>query len=321
MPTDMPWLAWLMLHLAYLAGVRNRLSTLLALEGPDMTYDASEPHDTGMLEVGDGQTIYWEVCGNPDGKPAVVLHGGPGSGCTPAYRTFFDPDRYRVVLFDQRGCGRSTPHAGDPDSDLSANTTAHLLRDIERLREHLSIDAWLVFGLSWGSTLALAYSQQHVERVTEIVIGLVVTSSRREIRWVTRDVGRLTPAAWQRFRDHVPSEGRDGNLADAYARLLDSHDPNVRSRAADAWCEWEDTHVALLDPRPTTPRFNDPRQRLAFCSDRDALLAERWLPRGRATRGQHSSPGEHPGRARARPTRHQLATRHPLETAPALAKE
>lgn len=247
-----------------------------------MTYDAIEPHDNGMLDVGDGQAMYWEVCGNPDGKPAVVFHGGPGSGCTPAYRTFFDPDRYRVVLFDQRGCGRSTPHAGDPDSDLSTNTTAHLLRDIELLREHLSIDAWLVFGLSWGSTLALAYSQQHVERVTEIVIGLVVTTSRREVRWVTRDVGRLTPRAWQRFRDHVPSEDRDGDLADAYARLLDSHDLNVRLRAADAWCEWEDTHVAVLDPQPQSPRFSDPRQRLAFAR----IVTHYWRNAGFLEDGQ-----------------------------------
>src|SRR5262249_30032407 len=131
-------------------------------------YPEIEPHDRGMLDCGDGNLVYWEVCGSPEGKPAVVLHGGPGSGCTPVLRRYFDPAAYRVVLFDQRGCGRSRPLAGDPAVDLSSNTTGHLMEDIERLRERLGIERWLVSGGSWGSTLGLAYAERHPERVTEV---------------------------------------------------------------------------------------------------------------------------------------------------------
>jgi proline iminopeptidase len=237
-------------------------------------YEGVEPHDAGMLDVGDGQRLYWEVCGDPDGKPAVVLHGGPGSGCGPLYRRFFDPSRYRAVLFDQRGCGRSTPSAADPDTDLSVNTTQHLLRDIEVLREHLSIERWLVFGLSWGSTLALAYAQQHPEGVSELIVGLVVTTSRREVTWITRDVGRLIPEQWERFRDHVPVGERDGDLAAAYARLLEDGDPAVRSAAADAWCVWEDAHVSILDEPP--PPIDDPRERMTYAR----LVTHYWRHAG-----------------------------------------
>src|SRR6266511_5949136 len=139
-----------------------------------------EPHDQGMLEAGDGQLVYWEVCGDPDGKPAVVLHGGPGSGCTPGARRYFDPSAYRIILFDQRGCGRSRPHASDPCTDLDANTTQHLLADMERLRRHLDVDRWLIFGGSWGSALALAYAQRHPERVSELVLTGIATGRRAE---------------------------------------------------------------------------------------------------------------------------------------------
>lgn len=223
-----------------------------------------EPVESGMLDVSDRQRVYWEVCGNPDGKPAVVLHGGPGSGCGPGYRRFFDPARYRIVLFDQRGCGRSIPHASDPGTDLAVNTTAHLLSDIEALRGHLAIERWLVFGLSWGSTLGLVYAQQHPDRVTEVVIGMVVASTRRETDWITLDMGRLFPQAWERFRDGVPEADWDGDLADAYRRLLSSDEPEVRDRAARDWCAWEDTHVSFgTEPTPD-PRFADPRARMAF---------------------------------------------------------
>jgi proline iminopeptidase len=124
-------------------------------------YPPIEPYDQGMLDAGDCNLVYWEVCGNADGKPALVVHGGPGSGCSPGSRRVFDPERYRVVLFDQRGCGRSTPHASDPATDISTNTTGHLLADMERLREHLGIEQWLVYGGSWGSTLILAYAERH----------------------------------------------------------------------------------------------------------------------------------------------------------------
>ena len=146
-------------------------------------YPPVDPHAHGMLPVGDGHEIYWEVCGNPAGKPVVFLHGGPGGGCGPDQRRFFDPEKYRIVLFDQRGCGRSTPHASAPDADLSTNTTWHLVADIERLREHLGIDRWQVFGGSWGSTLSLSYAQTHPERVTELVLRGIFTLRKTEIDW------------------------------------------------------------------------------------------------------------------------------------------
>jgi proline iminopeptidase len=223
-----------------------------------------EPYAHGMLAVGDGNHLYWETWGNPAGKPAVVLHGGPGSGCTPGWRRFFDPTAYRVVLFDQRGCGRSTPHASDPSVDLSTNTTHHLLADIERLRRQLDIERWLVFGGSWGSTLGLAYAETHPERVSELILFSVVTTTHREVAWVTRDMGRLFPAAWARFRDGVPAADRDGNLAAAYSRLLEHPDPVVREQAARDWCAWEDTHVSLVPGYEPDPRYGDPAFRMAF---------------------------------------------------------
>ncbi len=217
-----------------------------------------------MLDAGDGQQIYWEECGTPAGKPAVVLHGGPGSGCTPALRRLFDPAGFRAVLFDQRGCGRSAPHASDPSVDLASNTTEHLVGDIEQLRRALGIERWLVFGVSWGSTLALAYAERHPEQVSELVLASVVTTSAREVRWVTRDVGRYFPDAWARFRDGVPEPDREGDLADAYRRLLASTDPGTRERAAHDWCEWEDVHVSLPGRRGHDARYDDPRFRMAF---------------------------------------------------------
>lgn len=143
-------------------------------------YPAITPYDHGNLAVGDGNLVHWETCGNPRGKPAVVLHGGPGSGCTGWHRRLFDPSVYRVVLFDQRGCGRSTPRASAPDTDLAHNTTSRLIADLERLRQHLTIDHWLVFGGSWGSTLALAYAERHPNRVTEMILFGVTTGRRCE---------------------------------------------------------------------------------------------------------------------------------------------
>jgi proline iminopeptidase len=224
-------------------------------------YPPVEPHATGRLDVGDGHSLYWEVCGNPAGKPAVVLHGGPGSGCTPASRRHFDPARYRIVLFDQRNAGRSTPWAGEPEVDLSANTTAHLLRDIEQLRDHLGIDRWLVFGGSWGVTLGLAYAQSHAERVSELVLLAVTSPDRWLLRWITRDMGRVFPREWDRFRAGVPAADRDGDLAAAYSRLLHSADPAVRAKAAQDWCDWEDTHVSLApDAQPSMSVMAPDRQ-------------------------------------------------------------
>ena len=228
-------------------------------------YPEIEPYDHGLLEVGDGNLIYWETCGNPDGKPALMLHGGPGSGCRPGMRRYFDPAAYRIVLFDQRNCGRSRPHASDPAVTLDANTTQHLLADIELLRRHLGIERWLVRGLSWGTTLGLAYAEQHPERVSELVLNSVVgTHVRREVDWITRDMQRHFPAEWARFRDGVPAGQRDGRLVEAYARLLADPDPAVREQAARDWCAWEDTHVSLFPEGRHDPRYDDPRFRMVF---------------------------------------------------------
>jgi proline iminopeptidase len=223
-------------------------------------YPEIEPYATGLLDVGGGQGIYWETCGDPGGIPALVLHGGPGSGCGPGWRRFFDPARYRITLFDQRGCGRSLPHAGAPISDLSANTTAHLLADIERLRTHLGVDRWLLFGGSWGCVLGLTYAERHPERVSAIVMMGIATGRRAESDLLTRGIGRIFPDAWRRFRDHVPESDRDGDLAAAYARLLADPDPAVHLAAADEWCRWEDAFGAAGPGRMD----EDPAWRLAF---------------------------------------------------------
>ena len=223
-----------------------------------------EPYDSGMLDVGDGHRVYWECCGNPDGKPALYLHGGPGSGCTPGQRRFFDPEAYRAVLFDQRGSGRSRPLASEPDADLSVNTTAHLIADIEALRRHHGVDSWTVLGLSWGTTLGLAYAQTHPDRVNALVLGAVTTTSRREVEWITRDVGRIFPREWDRFAGAVPERLQHLPLVDAYAELLLDRDPAVRDHAAREWCAWEDAHVSLTPGHKPNPRYEDPEFRLRF---------------------------------------------------------
>ncbi len=209
-----------------------------------------------MLDVGDGNLVHWETCGSPDGKPALVVHGGPGSGCTPTHRRLFDPNRYRTVLFDQRGCGRSTPPAGDPTTDLTHNTTADLIADMERLREHLGIEQWLLSGASWGSTLLLAYAERHPERVSEIVITAVTTTRRSEIDWLYRGLARFFPEAWHRFRAGVPEPDRDGDLLSSYGRLLADPDPETRHQAARDWHAWEDATISL-DQNGTAPAFSD----------------------------------------------------------------
>lgn len=225
-------------------------------------YPAIEPYHCGLLEAGDGNSVYWETCGNPDGKPALVLHGGPGSGCTAQMRQYFDPDAYRIVLFDQRNCGRSTPHASDPVVSLAHNTTRHLLADMELLRRHLAIDQWLLRGSSWGSVLALAYAEQYPQRVTGLVLSGVGTGRRCEVELFTRGLGRMFPEAWASFRDGVPETERDGSLPAAYSRLLHDSDPRVRARAARDWCDWEEA-IIPTSPGPD-PRYADPAFRLAF---------------------------------------------------------
>jgi proline iminopeptidase len=184
-------------------------------------YPAIEPYESGMLAVGDGHELYWETVGDPSGTPALWLHGGPGSGSGPGHRRIFDPVRFRAVLFDQRGCGRSRPLADTAAADLSTNTTEHLLRDIELLREHLEIEQWVVTGGSWGVTLALAYAQRHPERVTSMVLAAVTAGRRLESEWITREMRRV------------------------YARLLADPEPTVTDKAALNWCRWEDAHMSL----------------------------------------------------------------------------
>ena len=168
------------------------------------------------------------------------------------------------MQFDQRNCGRSTPHASEPDVDLSTNTTADLIEDCERIRTHLGIDRWLVWGGSWGTTLGLAYGEAHPERVSEMILVSVGTTTRREVEWITRAMGRVFPEEWARFRDVVPEADRDGDLSAAYSRLLHVADPHIRERAAQAWCAWEDTHVGTYAGHTHDPRFDDPRFRMCF---------------------------------------------------------
>jgi proline iminopeptidase len=225
------------------------------------TYPEIQPYEHGMLVVGDGDLVYWEVCGNPLGRPAVVLHGGPGSGCTSWQPRLFDPDAYRIVLFDQRNCGRSTPHASEPDIDLSNNTTPNLIADIERLREHLGVDRWLVTGGSWGSALGLAYAERHPDPVTGMVLWGVASARRSEFDWLFRGgVGAFFAEQWARLLNAVPNELRDVDVVEAYSHLLFDPDAEVRTRAAYEWCLWESATpswppIAGLDERVEDPAF------------------------------------------------------------------
>lgn len=228
-------------------------------------YPQIEPYDHGMLEVGDGHQIYWDISGNPEGKPVVFLHGGPGSGTHPVQRRLFDPAAYRIVLFDQRGCGRSTPHVKAVDADLSTNTTWHLVADLEVLRAHLGIERWQLFGGSWGATLAIAYAQTHPERVSEIIMRGVFLCRRAELNWMYAEggAGMLFPEAWSEFVGVVPPDER-GELLQAYHRMVNDPDPSVRVRAALAWSNWEGAAVSLLPSPGLTAQYADPSFAVPF---------------------------------------------------------
>jgi proline iminopeptidase len=217
-------------------------------------YPDIEPYDSGLLDTGDGNLVYWEACGNPEGVPALIVHGGPGSGCTIGNRRAFDPDRFQIILFDQRNCGRSRPHASDLAADMSLNTTEHLLADMEQLREHLGVSKWLLRGGSWGVTLSLAYAERYPERVAGMLM-LSVTSDRRlEIDWLYRGVGRFFPEAWARFvafagladtyRLPTDSEPPINALLAEYGRMMEDPDIGVRCRAAAEWLAWEDAVIS-----------------------------------------------------------------------------
>jgi proline iminopeptidase len=215
-------------------------------------YPHHEPYNVGRLKVGHGHELYFEESGNPKGKPVVFLHGGPGGGSEPKQRRFFDPQAYRIVLFDQRGCGKSTPFAS-----LEHNGTWELVDDIEALRKHLGIDTWQVFGGSWGSTLALAYAQTHPQRVTELVLRGIFLLRKWELDWFYQDgTNHLFPDAWEAYLAPIPVAER-GDLVSAYYKRLTSHDLAVRREAARAWSMWEGRTSYLLPNEAYVSRTGD----------------------------------------------------------------
>jgi len=222
-------------------------------------YPEIEPYDQGMLPVSPVHTLYYEQSGNPEGLPVVFLHGGPGGGTVPDYRRFFDPAAYRIVLFDQRGAGKSTPHA-----NLEDNTTWHLVADTERIREHLGIESWVVFGGSWGSTLALAYAQTHPARARALVLRGIFLCRPKEIQWFYQEgASAIYPDAWEHYIKVIP-EAERGDLLGAFHRRLTSDDEAVRLEAARAWSVWEGSTSKLHPDEDFIAHFGDPQFALAF---------------------------------------------------------
>ncbi|WP_215090371.1 prolyl aminopeptidase [Halomonas sp. ISL-56] len=239
-------------------------------------YPPIEPYETGMINVGDGHTVYFERVGRPGGKPAVFLHGGPGGGISPDHRRLFDPERYDVLLFDQRGCGRSEPHAS-----IEANTTWHLVEDIERLREHVGVTQWMVFGGSWGSTLGLAYAQTHPDRVSELILRGVYTVTQAEIDWYYQfGVSEMFPDKWAAFQAPIPELERHDMVA-AYRRRLMGDDPVAQLEAAKAWTIWEGETITLLpDPAFSAP-YREGHFALAFARLENHFFTHKaWLEEG-----------------------------------------
>ena len=250
-------------------------------------YPEIEPYDACTLAVGDGHTLYWEKCGTPGAKPAVFLHGGPGSGCSPKQRRQFDPARYDVLLFDQRGCGRSTPFAS-----LEANTTWDLVADMERLRAMCGHERWLVFGGSWGSTLSLAYAQTHPDRVTELILRGIFLSGQRELDWLyAYGASELYPEGWDAFAGHIPEPER-GELIEAYHRRLTSDDRAVRLAAAKAWSGWEATTVTLLPDPEVLAEFTGDDKAIAVARIENHYFRHKcWLEDGQLLRDAHKLRG------------------------------
>lgn len=243
-------------------------------------YPDVEPFDSGMLDVGDGHTIYWERCGTKGAKPAVFLHGGPGGGISPKHRCLFDPAKYDVLLFDQRGCGRSIPHA-----DLEANTTWHLVADIERLREMIGVETWLVFGGSWGSTLALAYAETHPERVSALIVRGIYTLTRGELDWYYQfGVSEMFPDRWEQFLAPIPQAER-GDLMGAYRKRLVGGDKAVQLEAARAWSQWEGGTITLLPDKELTDSFGEDGFAIAFARIENHFFVHGgWLEEGQLIR-------------------------------------
>lgn len=226
-------------------------------------YPESEARAQGSMMLGKGQSIFWEEAGNPAGIPALILHGGPGSGSSPSTRRFFNPEAYRILSFDQRNCGRSKPYAGEPEVDLSANTTAHLVGDIERLRAWFGIERLVIYGASWGTTLALAYAETHPEHVDAMVLQGVTMTRQSEIDWLYQGLGARLPEAYAAFRAGAPAGTADSDLVAAYNALMFDPDPEVRHKAALDFHRWEGA-MLLAEPGGAWPaRWDDPKYRLA----------------------------------------------------------
>lgn len=243
-------------------------------------YPLIEPYETGMIDVGDGHMVYYERSGKVGGKPAVFLHGGPGGGIAPSHRQLFDPEVYDVTLFDQRGCGRSTPYAS-----LEANTTWHLVADIERLRELVGAEQWLVFGGSWGSTLALAYAQKHPERVSALILRGIYTMTQPELDWYYQfGVSEMHPEKWERFVAPIPERER-ADLLTAFYKILTGGDEAAQLEAAKAWTIWEGETITLLPDEAFSAPFRDGNYALAFARiEAHYFVNKGWMDEGQLLR-------------------------------------
>lgn len=250
-------------------------------------YPEIEPFETGFLDVGDGHTIYWERVGTKGAKPAVFLHGGPGGGISPKQRRVFDPALYDVILFDQRGCGKSTPYAS-----LDDNTTWHLVADTEKLREKFGFERWLVFGGSWGSTLALAYAETHPERVSELVVRGIYTVTRPELEWYYQfGVSEMFPDKWERFLAPIPQAER-GDMMAAYRKRLTATDKKVQLEAALAWSTWEGQTITLLPEPETSDKFGEDEFAIAFARiENHYFVHGGWFEENQLLRDAHKLHG------------------------------
>jgi proline iminopeptidase len=252
-------------------------------------YPEIEPHERGMLDVGDGHSLYWELSGNPDGKPVVFLHGGPGGGSSPDHRRQFNPDKYKILVFDQRGCGRSTPYAS-----LDNNTTWDLVDDVEKLRTQVAkVDKWQVFGGSWGSTLAISYAEKYPERVTELVLRGIFLFDQFEIDWMYKEGGasQVYPEGFAEFVSIIPEDER-GDLVEAYRKRLTSDDKTVQLAAAQAWSKWEGDIVTLLPSPSTIEHFTSPEIAVAVARIENHYMANHgWIEEGQLLRDAHKLKG------------------------------
>jgi proline iminopeptidase len=255
----------------------------MPIENRRTLYPEIKPYETGMLDVGDGHRLYWELSGNPNGKPVVFLHGGPGGGSSPEHRRQFNPDKYKILVFDQRGCGKSTPYA-----ELDHNTTWDLVEDIEKLRTRVSkVDKWMVFGGSWGSTLALAYAETYPERVTEIILRGIFLFHQDELDWMYKEGGasRVYPDKFEDFIGPIPEDER-GDLVEAYRRRLTSSDKDEQLAAAKAWSKWEGEIVTLLPSASTISHFTSPDVAVAVSRIENHYMANHgWLEQGQLLEG------------------------------------